>query len=344
MKHYFTSLSIGVLLLVLPAQISAQVLTAERQMPCLRDSFEVYKMPYTTVGDSGRNCVWDFSNLPVDSAEVISLDYYATSSSDTIHIGLHREHANYYYHYAKDTLWLTGFETSRTRVHYNEPVPWLRYPFAYGDSVMAPLLGTGQYCHRIPLSVEGKTIVQADACGRLLLPDMSVDSVLRVHSTMQYVERLQGKSQIQEDRYQWYSATCRYPVLDIVQTRAVTDADTVFSRFTYYFPQEQENVRSHEEDPKADAAVSTDSLITNVIYMPNPVQTTLDIHYTLTQDAQVYVSLHYNGGISTYQTSKRKEEAGNHSVSVNMSGMPIGNYVVYIHADDTVASGNILKI
>ena len=186
--------------------------------------------------------------------------------------------------------------------------------------------------------------MRADACGRLLLPDMSVDSVLRVHSTMQYVERLQGKSQIQEDRYQWYSATCRYPVLDIVQTRAVTDADTVFSRFTYYFPQEQENVRSHEEDPKADAAVSTDSLITNVIYMPNPVQTTLDIHYTLTQDAQVYVSLHYNGGISTYQTSKRKEEAGNHSVSVNMSGMPIGNYVVYIHADDTVASGNILKI
>ena len=344
MKHYFTSLSIGVLLLVLPAQISAQVLTAERQMPCLRDSFEVYKMPYTAVGDSGRNCVWDFSNLPVDSAEVISLDYYATSSSDTMHIGLHREHANYYYHYAKDTLWLTGFETSRTRVHYNEPVPWLRYPFAYGDSVIAPLLGTGQYCHRIPLSVEGKTIVRADACGRLLLPDMSVDSVLRVHSTMQYVERLQGKSQIQEDRYQWYSATCRYPVLDFVQTRAVTDADTVFSRFTYYFPQEQENVRLHEEDPKADAAVSTDSLITNVIYMPNPVQTTLDIHYTLTQDAQVYVSLHYNGGISTYQTSKRKEEAGNHSVSVNMSGMPIGNYVVYIHADDTVASGNILKI
>ena len=344
MKHYFTSLSIGVLLLVLPAQISAQVLTAERQMPCLRDSFEVYKMPYTAVGDSGRNCVWDFSNLPVDSAEVISLDYYATSLTDTMHIGLHREHANYYYHYAKDTLWLTGFETSRTRVHYNEPVPWLRYPFAYGDSVIAPLLGTGQYCHRIPLSVEGKTIVRADACGRLLLPDMSVDSVLRVHSTMQYVERLQGKSQIQEDRYQWYSATCRYPVLDFVQTRAVTDADTVFSRFTYYFPQEQENVRLHEEDPKADAAVSTDSLITNVIYMPNPVQTTLDIHYTLTQDAQVYVSLHYNGGISTYQTSKRKEEAGNHSVSVNMSGMPIGNYVVYIHADDTVASGNILKI
>ena len=343
MLNRFTTLWIWGLFLTIHANMSAQVLTAERHTPCFRDSIEVYKIPYTAVGDSGRNCVWDFSNLPVDSAEVISLDYYATSSSDTMHIGLHREHANYYYHYAKDTLWLTGFETSRTRVHYNEPVPWLRYPFAYGDSVIAPLLGTGQYCHRIPLSVEGKTIVRADACGRLLLPDMSVDSVLRVHSTMQYVERLQGKSQIQEDRYQWYSATCRYPVLDFVQTRAVTDADTVSSRFTYYFPQEQENVRSHEEDPKADAAVSTDSLITNVSFMPNPVHTDLRIQYYLAHDAQVYVSLHYNGGISTYMTPKHVEEEGKHVESVNMADMPIGNYVVYIHADDIIVSGNVVK-
>ena len=318
MKHYFTSLSIGVLLLVLPAQISAQVLTAERQMPCLRDSFEVYKMPYTTVGDSGRNCVWDFSNLPVDSAEVISLDYYATSSSDTMHIGLQREHANYYYHYANDTLWLTGFETSRTRVHYNEPVPWLRYPFAYGDSVIAPLLGTGQYCHRIPLSVEGKTIVRADACGRLLLPDMSVDSVLRVHSTMQYVERLQGKSQIQEDRYQWYSATCRYP--------------------------EEENVPLREQEQPVNQSEDKDSLVTDVTYLPNPVFADLNINYTLVRAAQVYISLHYNGGATTYQTPTHDEEEGAHSAVINMSGLPVGTYAVYIHADDTVVSGNVIKL
>ncbi|MBR4521204.1 MAG: hypothetical protein IKO63_07300 [Paludibacteraceae bacterium] len=344
MLNRLTTLWILGLFLTVPAYLSAQVLTAERHTPCFRDSLEVYKMPYTAVGDSGRNCVWDFSNLPMDSAEIVPLYYYVSSPIDTMHIGFHREHAHYYLLSRADTLWQLGYETSRTRMCYSSPLPLLRFPFTYGDTLASTMSGAGQYCHRIPLSVEGKTIVRADACGHLLLPDMSVDSVLRVHSTMQYVERLQGKSQIQEDRYQWYSATCRYPVLDIVQTRAVTDADTVSSRFTYYFPQEQENVRLHEEDPKADAAVSTDSLITNVSFMPNPVHTDLRIQYYLAHDAQVYVSLHYNGGISTYQTSKRKEEAGNHSVSVNMSGMPIGNYVVYIHADDTVASGNILKI
>ena len=322
MKHYFTSLSIGVLLLVLPAQISAQVLTAERQMPCLRDSFEVYKMPYTTVGDSGRNCVWDFSNLPVDSAEVISLDYYATSSSDTMHIGLQREHANYYYHYANDTLWLTGFETSRTRVHYNEPVPWLRFP----------------------LSVEGKTIVRADACGRLLLPDMSVDSVLRVHSTMQYVERLQGKSQIQEDRYQWYSATCRYPLLETVCVLTVKNADTVSFASTYYFQQEEENVPLREQEQPVNQSEDKDSLVTDVTYLPNPVFADLNINYTLVRAAQVYISLHYNGGATTYQTPTHDEEEGAHSAVINMSGLPVGTYAVYIHADDTVVSGNVIKL
>lgn len=344
MLNRFTTLWIWGLFLTIHANMSAQVLTAERHTPCFRDSIEVHKMPYTAVGDSGRNCVWDFSNLPVDSAEVISLDYYATSSSDTMHIGLHREHANYYYHYANDTLWLTGFETSRTRVHYNEPVPWLRYPFAYGDSVIAPLLGTGQYCHRIPLSVEGKTIVRADACGRLLLPDMSVDSVLRVHSTMQYVERLQGKSQIQEDRYQWYSATCRYPLLETVCVLTVKNADTVSFASTYYFQQEEENVPVREQEQPVNQSEDKDSLVTDVTYLPNPVFADLNINYTLVRAAQVYISLHYNGGATTYQTPTHDEEEGAHSAVINMSGLPVGTYAVYIHADDTVVSGNVIKL
>ena len=344
MKHYFTSLSIGVLLLVLPAQISAQVLTAERQIPCPRDSFEVYKMPYTTVGDSGRNCVWDFSELPVDSAEIISLDYFASSSMDTMHIGLHREHANYYYHCATDTLWLTGFETSRTRVHYTEPAPWLCFPFAYGDSVCGTFSGKGQYCHIMPMSVDGQYSAHADATGRLSLPDMAVDSALRVHTRMSYQDRMHPNTRITEECYHWYSPYCRYPLLETVYVQTVKNADTVSFASTYYFQQEEENVPVRKQEHPVNPSEDKDSLVTDVTYLPNPVFADLNISYTLVRAARVYISLHYNGGATTYQTPVHDEEEGPHSAAINMSGLPVGTYAVYIHADDTVVSGNVIKL
>ena len=72
MLNRLTTLWILGLILTVPAYLSAQVLTAERHIPCFRDSLEVYKMPYTAVGDSGRNCVWDFSNLPTDCSDIVS--------------------------------------------------------------------------------------------------------------------------------------------------------------------------------------------------------------------------------------------------------------------------------
>lgn len=330
--------------MLLPTYMSAQILTAERQMPCYRDSFEVYKMPYVTPGDNGQNCTWDFSNLPVDSAEVVSVEHYASSGTDTMYMGVHREHANRYYHFAQDTLWLTGYETSRTQVRYKTPLPWLRFPFAYGDSVSGTFSGKGQYCHIMPLTPEGQYSACADAVGCLVLPDIVIDSALRVHSRIQQYDNVHSHARVMEDCYSWYSPYCRYPLLEAVHVQTFKNTDTVSFASLYYFPQEEKDVPLRKRVQQDSIIMNKDSLITDVTYLPNPVFANLNISYTLVHAAQVYISLHYNGGATTYQTPVRLEEEGQHSVSVNMSGLPAGSYAVYIHADDTVVSGNVIKL
>lgn len=328
---------------IVPSCLFAQHLTEQQHIPLTTDSLVGYKLPYVTVTDSGKNCVWNFSGLSTDSAEIIEVNYYA-AATDTMHIGLHREHANFCYHFTQDTLWQTGYETSHSRVQYL--IPMLYFPFGYGDSIKGEFIGNGQYCHLLPIHTNGSYTACADATGKLQLPDMTVDSVLRWHTIMRYHETTRRSTTIQEERYLWYSMYCRYPLLETVLINTMRGNDTISFSSTYYYPQEQEDDPSLDFLKQEDDLEQTtmDSIVTNVGYLPNPVYSDVQIRYTLSRSAQVYISLHYNGGVTTYQTPVHREEEGSHVVSVNMSGMPIGSYVVYIHADEEVVSGSLIKL
>lgn len=335
--------------LLLPMPVAAQVLTAEHHRPYRTDSMSMYKLPYVDVADSGQHCVWDFSNLSTDSAETVNADFYGLSEADTTLIGLHRERANFYYHYMSDTLWMTGYENARAHVQYSTPIPLLRFPLSYGDTLYGPFFGAGQYCHLVPLSTQGTSVTTADAIGRLVLPDMTVDTTLRVHTRMRY--RMNDDSTwVQEEHYRWYGALYRYPLWETRRVETIRDTTLTLWASSYYLPQDPERVQEESKTPQRspEEEMNTEEkaeiLVQDVSYLPNPVYADLQISYSLIRSARVYISLHHNGGLSTYQTPVHTEDAGAHSVTVHMSGLPIGTYVVYIHADDMVVSGNIIKL
>lgn len=325
-------------------QLPAQTLTKEQHVPLPSDTIIAYKLPYISVTDSGRNCLWNFSDILTDNVEPMDINFFAPSSKDTSAIGLHREHANYYYRVSQDTMWLTDYETSRVYMHYTNRIPMLRFPFEYGDSLVGIIDGKGRYCHMTSWIIEGSVSTHADATGCLILPEDTFPDALRVHTTIQYREKVHPQHKVQEERQQWYSPYCRYPLFETVHVQTIKNIDTVTFTSSYYFPQEIEPQPMQERIMPDTVMNVIDSLITDVSYLPNPVYTNLKVNYTLVRSAQVYISLHYNGGISTYRTPIHNESEGEHSVSVNMTGMPIGSYVVYIHADDTIVSGSIIKL
>ena len=127
--------------------------------------------------------------------------------------------------------------------------------------------------------------------------------------------------------------------------QTIHNQDTVILASAYLYQQEQEDIPAYNPRREDESELlAADGLVTNVSYSPNPVYRDVQIKYELAQPAMVYISLHYNGGATTYQTTLHQEEAGEHILPVNMSGMPIGTYVVYIHANDIVVSGNLIKL
>ena len=335
-------LTLSAFLFLCPPGMSAQILTRASHSPLTSDSLLVYKMAYVAPPDTGKNCIWDFSNLSTDSAETIDVEYYATNQEDSTYFGLHREHTNYYYHIIKDTLWQTGYETSRALMNYAPQVPLLRYPFACKDSLHKVFVGDGKLCRKGSMSVDGTISVKADATGYLILPEDTIYPALRVRTLIEYSETKHLQNRVREERFAWYSPYCRYPMIESVLTQTLTDTTTVSFASTYYYPQEQdEELRKQYMEEEE---IVEDSLVSNIQITPNPVYDNVQIGYTLARPAQVYISLHYNGGLTTYQSSPHQEEEGDHSVYVNMSGMPVGSYVVYIHADDVIANGSLIKL
>lgn len=341
-RHYIPMIP-WLIVLSFPTYLSAQVLTAEHHKPLCTDSLWAYRLPYIYVTDTGRNCIWDFSNISTDTADIVDIHYYNSSDTDTCYIGLHREHAHYYYQLAQDTLWQIGYETSRTHVLYSFPLPVMRYPFVYGDSLSGFFDGNGQYCHILPFSIEGAFSTTATAIGQLKLPDIQIDTVLHVRSIINYHEKKHAQNNISEERHLWYSPYCRYPVFETILVHTVTKTDTISVASAYYIPQEQKDMPKREDlDEKPENAM--DSLITNVRYVPNPVYADLQIQYSLVRPAQVFISVHHNGGTTIFHTPICHEEEGEHTVLVNMAGMQVGSYTIYIYADDSVVSGNIIKL
>ena len=326
---------------ILSADVNAQKIS-QRHIPLLTDSLDVYKIPAISIDNGGENCTWNFSELDVSAALQISEDYFSLAAN-LGSVGLHRENVNYYYTIVQDTLRLTGYETSDKHIRYSSPIPMMAYPFAYGDSLVYSFTGEGQYCHILSFPVKGKCVVRAEGKGLLTLPDMTIDSVLRVRTLISYTDTLQPLQTIEEERYQWYSLYCRYPILENIVTRAIKDNDTISVASAYYYPQEQENMPIHRQIKEEDTP-GADSFITQVTYLPNPVQTDLQIQYTLTRPALVYISLHYNGGTTIYQSPRQYKEEGTQSTTIHMAGLPLGTYVVYIHADDAIVSGNVIKL
>jgi hypothetical protein len=325
------------------AKNDAQTLTVERHLPYTTDSLLVYKLPYIEVSDSGKHCVWDFSNLSTDSAEMIGVDYYAHSANDTAYIGCHREHANYFYHHWLDTLWQTGYETSHTHVRYSVPIPLLRFPFTYGDSICAQFTGTGQYCHIMSFHIDGTCLVRADAMGSLMLPEIEIDSVFRTYTLQQYVVISHDTTHVTEKTYRWYSSDIGYPLLETSHVAICNSCDTVETAHAYYLYQEMDKFNK-KKTYLLQTEEHIDSLVTGISCMPNPVQTDLHISYQLANYADVYISIHYNGGASMYATTLQRQEEGVHNVTINMASFPIGSYVVYLHVNNMVYSTTIIKI
>jgi hypothetical protein len=165
-------------------------LNLEDHCPSIGDSVLVVEVPYQTLPiQKGGDCVWDLSDYITDSIEQYS--YYYAFSDDTTQFTHYFLHSHHFYQQCQDTLWHMGFENANISVSYASKRKAMVFPFAFGDSIVSDFSGLGNYSHKRNYPIIGKSCVHAEAWGKLILPDYTIDTTLLVHHTNTYISSMQ---------------------------------------------------------------------------------------------------------------------------------------------------------
>lgn len=190
------------------------------------------EVQYKSPGRSGKNVVWDFSELtPLENEYRESYDRMDSLFTCS---GMN---ATYQYRFSGDSLLCVGYFNQLLQVRHLLPELIMHYPLTYSDSICSFYYGEGKYSHTLNLAVYGETVRKADAEGILFLPDGEVLSdVLRVHESVRTGQRIASSPAIlsfgetssyskdsliyhlthdsitwRVDTYRWYAPGYRYP-------------------------------------------------------------------------------------------------------------------------------------
>ena len=232
------------------------------------DQLQKQQVVYKSPGETGVHQLWDFSQMEsVD--EDYRLKYISINAGTDTVAGV--EHRTMYYYYLRgDSLFLSGYENPTTLVKYRKPEVLLVFPFPYGQTFTDYFEGLGNYCGRLGIHIEGKSVVTADALGVMMLPEGdTLRQVLRVHTKKSIIERsvpMDSLAYLRIDTlsfvlnqdsidyhlsndsvhwelntWRWYAKGYRYPVFESVHSTVCKSSKkyTNFSTSFYYPPHEQ---------------------------------------------------------------------------------------------------------
>jgi hypothetical protein len=347
MKYFVTLLAVC---FVSPALSGQQQSLSKLNLPHAGDSIIKQQVEFVDPGASGRDITWDFRTVhPVNDSYNLR---YRAITADTLQIAGIEHRTVYRYRVQGDTLLHTGYENATTLMTYTQPEAKMRFPFRYADTITSHFVGTGEYCHRLPLHVEGTTTVTADATGILLTPDgQQHKNVLRVKSLRAYSQTGVDSVTMRLETYSWYVPGNRYPVFETVKTatRKTGSEETEHQVASFFYPPVDQTQQTDTTGlgqglgQGGPEVAPIDRILTTCKLLPNPVQSQLMIEYDLSQDATVSFSVHDNVGVPKITTAPIRRTAGHYTETLQMGGFVTGIYPLYVTVEGMVKTLSVVK-
>ena len=212
-----------------------------------RDGDQLYRVvaDEASLGDRGGNCVWELPSAQKDD-RYFKQTIFLRNDSLTIVEG------DLMLHYIATDIDLSmrGSQTRDMCSVQDRLMQELKYPFAYGDSIAGTFSCKTVYYGTFSDEGEGFCYTVCDGQGILTDGNETLKDVLRVdhHNTniSEYDDEDEDTevhivSEVTEDKYLWYYAGCRYPVMDTRVIKCKLNGETV-SDTTYtslYMPDVQ---------------------------------------------------------------------------------------------------------
>lgn len=321
------------------------------------DNIIRYCMDYFDPGVGGKDLIWDFSNYFSNSQE----KHFFVSQIEPDTIKVLEEDRKSVYVINDDSLLQMSYEDRLTKIHYNQSVLKMKFPSILTDSISKSFSGLGIYCADHYLSEEGNISVYSDAYGKIILSEKdTLESVRRIHSIKSYYVAMDADSnsldmsklkQVIEERYEWYAMDYCYPVIENVVSTSYSNLDYIGStRYAYCnlpednklllnFNNRNNNGENGGEEPYKENYSDTSKNFQNIIdFRINKEGEIIHLNYDLKDNALISIML-CNSMAIVYQKKQVYNSSGEgYNMQINCSGLPRGQYVLYINVKGKIYS------
>lgn len=353
--------------------LSAQhILNHEANAPHVGDRLKPLHVELPKGSFDEEQHLWDFSRM--QSLEANSRQRYVMTGDSAKQRTARIENGQRtYYNIKGDSLLITGRESRLTKVLYDEPELFLRFPMQFGDSVEGYFHGRGTYCNRVALRNYGRYYTKVVEQGSMILPEGdTLRNVLLVHT-----ERIEGEQYHPDFHHdslsifttdsvmtclrtdsvlaithidRWYAPGFRYPVLERRQEYikdSTEDSTEQTSDITLYnAPYLQKELEDEYNETLRDILANNpmgngedynDSNHNNESIIDNVTVTvsgkTVTISFDLTADTTIRALVCNVLGV-VYRQEIQTGHAGEHcQMQVYCGGLSAGNYVLHLQVN-----------
>ena len=286
---------------------------------CLRSGDSIhYDFITATVPQSSSfsEQLWDFSNSRYlgQEKEVFFV------GNDSNRIKMIDKDAILDFSQDKEHLLLKHLQTPLLNIDFGNSFEYLKFPFPLNDSLTCQIEGKGTYCSKNKLVLSGTCCTKAMAKGKLIMP---------------YNDSLNNTLLIQRNIVANIEASIKKG------ERKVLEQSFAYAANVEGMSHLEDEQNKELKDKMRGISLESNTKQGDISYKVSVNGKKVCLSYSLVSDAQLRLLICNTSGMVFKSASLQRQAGNNYRQDFDCSGLPLGEYVLYIHVNDKAFSEKV---
>ena len=286
---------------------------------CLRSGDSIhYDFITATVpqSSSASDQTWDFSNSRYlgQEKEVFFV------GNDSNRIKMIDKDAILDFSQDKEHLLLKHLQTPLQNIDFGNSFEYLKFPFPLNDSLTCQIEGKGTYCSKNKLVLSGTCCTKAMAKGKLIMP---------------YNDSLNNTLLIQRNIVANIEASIKKG------ERKVLEQSFAYAANVEGMSHLEDEQNKELKDKMRGISLESNTKQGDISYKVSVNGKKVCLSYSLVSDAQLRLLICNTSGMVFKSASLQRQAGNDYRQDFDCSGLPLGEYVLYIHVNDKAFSEKV---
>jgi hypothetical protein len=278
---------------------------------------------YTAPGASGASQTWNFANLVADSSSIVYVELPSATAQGSdfpnATAAVVGPDGTQYFQASSSVLELVGPSLLGQTVALTNPGSFLTYPCTYQSSWEDDFAGAVDV--GLPVAITGNVIGIADGYGTLVLPEGTVNDVLRVRRVTTTTLDIPGigGGELEDETYGFYRVGLGLPIMEISRTQG---------ELPLLGPVDIQTLRWVDVNTVGIEDITSDAI--GVEVFPNPATTNVQVNFGLAGGRTVAIELFDMHGRQVRTIAMNTGNSGVHTGNISVDGLSSGVYMLRI--------------